>query len=563
MLTIEKSLVTKVRKHILTIILEDYFQVGTFKHLIPSEYWSKFETHLKRNAHIALQLLADTNNRATFFTCGWIADNHPDILAEIIRCGHEVACQGYYHYAISEVSEKVFAQDLMRSRQALEDASGTAVHGFRIGRGWIGSKDLWALDILIEQGFSFDSSLCKMGTDFLNEPYRAVVHQHQGSSGTIHEIPVSTLPFLRWSIPISGGNYFRQFPPRPLQHRVAKWISKHSEPFVLYFHTWELDPEPPQITAASMIQRIRHYRNLATMPEKIQHYLNTYQFSSIAEYLSLNPALKPARQNITAADTGVLQLEEQNSKPIQPITVIIPCFNEADTLPYLKKNLDRFAKKAEEVFELHYILIDDGSTDDTWNILQQLFGEQVRCRLIKHEPNRGIASAILTGFKNTQTDLLTVLDADCTFAPEQLLEMIHLLKDDVDVVAASPAHEQGAMRNVSFFRSLMSRSSAFMYRCILNHKLTSYTSCFRLYRRQAVQNMKLYNSGFCGVAEILGRLDLSGHRIIEFPAVLEKRLFGRSKIKIIKTIWDHLKLIAHLAALRWFKIQMPEQTRIE
>lgn len=555
----EVPLLNAKRKHILTIVLEDYFQVGAFQHLIPSDNWNRFETRLKRNLYTILELLEATGNKATFFTCGWIADNHPELLQVITRAGHEVACQGYFHYALGELSKTTFNQDLERSRNALEDALGSAVHGFRIGRGWVGEKDLWLLDQLIEQGFSYDSSLCRIGREFWSEPFRAALHQHRGEKGAIYEVPVSSLPILQWSLPISGGNYFRQLPHWLLRGGVDKWIRERSDPLVIYFHTWELDPEQPKITAANAMQQIRHYRNLSSMQGKIKHYLDTHQFSSIAEYLGFDTKEEPARKknqfNAIQASTG----EGVSESDKHDLTLVIPCFNEAATLPYLKKTLDRFEKYSEHIFKLHYILIDDGSSDDTWHLMQQLFSSQAHCKLIAHSKNKGIAGAILTGFQSCRSDLVSVIDADCTFAPDQLIEMIKLLQDDVDLVVASPAHEQGAMRNVNFFRAMLSKGSAFLYRCVLSHQLTSYTSCFRLYRRSAVENLSLYNLGFCGVTEILGRLDLAGYRIQEYPAVLEIRLLGDSKINVLKTTSDHLKLLYHLAAKRWFNKPMPER----
>ncbi|TVO76829.1 glycosyltransferase [Sedimenticola selenatireducens] len=551
------------RKHILTIVLEDYFQVGAFRNLIPTDHWERFETRLKSNLYTTLELLAETNNTATFFACGWIADNHPDLLIDIIGAGHEVACQGYFHYDINEVSENVFAQDLRRSRYAMEDALGTAIYGFRLGRGWIGEKELWILDQLIEQGFSYDSSICRLGREFSNQPSRTVIHQHSGIKGSLFEIPISSQQLLYWSLPISGGNYFRQLPHGLLKWGVERWLLEHEEPLVLYFHTWELDTGQPIIAAANILQRLRHYRNLDSMSDKIKYYLTTHQFSSVAEYLELDIMQQPAPQLTRRIESVSVQEHLGRLTASQPLTLLIPCYNEEATLPYLKKTLDRFAIKSKSVFNLQYIFIDDGSRDNTWVELNQLFSEQENCKFLRHENNQGIAAAILTGIQHTTTDLLSVLDADCTFSPDQLLDMIELLREDVDVVVASPAHERGAMRNVPLWRTVLSRGSALMYRCVLRHKLTSYTSCFRLYRLKTVQDMKLYNHGFCGVTEILGRLDIAGYRIKEYPAILEVRLLGESKINLIKTTGDHLKLIFHLAAKRWFRKPMPEDPRID
>lgn len=543
------------RKHILTIVVEDYFQVGAFSHLIPSGYWGRFETNLKRNTESALELLAETGSKATFFSCGWIADNHPQILRRIVDSGHEVACQGYFHNRIGEVSPEVFAKDLRRSRHAVEDATGQAVGGFRIGHGWIGPQDLWALDVIAEAGFAYDSSMRAPAT----AGPTAAVHRHATPGGGLYEVPVSRLPVMGLPLLLSGGNYLRQFPDWLLRPGIEKWIETRQDPLVLYFHSWELQPDQPRIAAAGLLQRLRHYRNLEAMPDKVRYYLERHAFTSIADHLDLSLAAVPAASRETPPEATATRVPEISSDAARvPLTLVIPCYNEAETLPYLEKTLQRFAEEGAAHFDLYYVLVDDGSRDETWNLLQERFGKRERFQLIRHEANRGIAAALVTGFQRVRTEFLAALDADCTFAPDQLFEMMALMTEDTDVVAASPAHAQGAMQAVPAWRSVLSRGSAFMYRCVLRHKLTSYTSCFRLYRRRALRDITVYDPGFCGVTEILGRMDLAGCRIVEYPAVLETRLLGQSKIKVFRTILGHLRLAFRLSKLRWLGRPMPE-----
>ncbi|MGF1627953.1 MAG: glycosyltransferase [Kiloniellaceae bacterium] len=541
------------RKHLLTVVVEDYFQVGAFSHLIPSGYWSRFETNLQRNTESALALLAMTGSRATFFSCGWIADNHPQILRLIVESGHEVACQGYFHHRIGELSPADFTKDARRSRLAVEDATGQIVRGFRIGRGWIGPRDIWALDALAEAGFAYDSSL------HARNAARGAIHRHAARAGILYEVSPTSLPILGQACLLSGGNYLRQLPDWLLRSGVEKWVASHADPLMFYFHSWELEAEQPKIAAASWLQRLRHYRNLAIMPDKIRYFLERYDFISIAEHLELKPEAATRRARDETPATVLSRPTVVSSGMAKtPLTLVIPCYNEAETLRYLAKTLQRFAEQAGTLFDLHYVLVDDGSRDDTWALLQQYFGDQDRFRLIRHGANRGIAAALITGFCHAHTEYLASLDADCTFAPEQLIEMMSLMTEEVDVVAASPAHAQGSMRTVPAWRALLSRGAAFMYRCVLSHKLTSYTSCFRLYRRRALQGITVYDPGFCGVTEILGRLDLAGCRIVEYPAVLETRLLGRSKIKILRTVAGHLRLALQLATWRWLGRPMPE-----
>lgn len=541
------------RRHILTVVLEDYFQVGAFSHLIPSGYWDRFETNLQRDAESVLALLDETSSRATFFTCGWIADNHPEILRRIADAGHEVACQSYFHHAIAELSPDEFRSDVRRSRRAVEDATGQAVRGFRIGRGWVGPQHLWALDVLAEEGFAYDSSYRAVGGDRAG----GVVHRHATGAGSLWEVPPSGLLLLGRPLLLGGGNYLRQLPDWMMRPRVEGWVSSHAAPLVFYFHSWEMEARQPRIAAATLLQRLRHYRHLEHMPDRIRSYLERYAFTSIADHLGLAPAAveRLAEEGPAAA------VAARGAAPAGPararLSLVIPCFNEAETLRYLQKTLRRFAEKSAALFDLDYVLVDDGSSDATWNLLRAYFGDEQGFTLVRHERNQGIAAALITGFRHARGDYVAALDADCTFAPEQLLEMMAMMTEVVDVVVASPAHAQGVMQAVPAWRSLLSRGAAFLHRCVFRSKLTSYTSCFRLYRRRVLQDIAVYDPGFCGVTEILGRLDFAGCAIVEFPAVLETRLLGRSKIKVVRTMAGHLKLAVRLARLRWLGRPMP------
>jgi polysaccharide deacetylase family protein (PEP-CTERM system associated) len=548
------------RKHIVTITIEDYFQVGTFSQLIPFSHWERFDARIKRNTDATLELLDQSGTRATFFASGWIGDNYPEILRSVVEAGHEVACQGYYQQSIRDIAPRAFQEDLRRSRRAIEDATGQGVQGFRVGRGRISADDVWALDILAEENFSYDASIAPIGRQFSHQPERFILHQHSAPCGELWEVPASATSLFGWAIPFSGGNYIRQLPAWLIREAVARWVERRHAPLVMYFHIWELDTDQPVINAASWIQRVRHYRNLAGMPERIRYFLERYAFTSINRYLDLgeipiergapvDPALPVTLMSEdTAGQVGDKQTE---------LSIVIPCYNEEASLSYLNKTLDNFCVASAGSLRPNFIFVDDGSRDTTWNKLNAYFATRPDCRLVRHERNKGIAAAIITGFKNSTSDIVAVLDADCTFNPVQLIDMVPLLRDGVAAVAASPLHFQGSLANVPSWRLMLSKGAALLYRSVLHHKFTSYTSCFRVYRRSAVAELSVINQGFCGVAEILARLDLAGYRIVECPAELETRLLGQSKINLLKTIIDHLRLIARLAAARWLKIPLP------
>jgi glycosyltransferase involved in cell wall biosynthesis len=235
-----------------------------------------------------------------------------------------------------------------------------------------------------------------------------------------------------------------------------------------------------------------------------------------------------------------------------PLSVIVPCYNEQAGLSFLAETLEKFARGPGQVFELTYILVDDGSSDRTWELLQRHFPPGDRHILLQHPVNQGIGGAIITGFRAAATPYVAVIDSDCTFHPDQLSEMITLFTPDIQVVVSSPLHAGGEMQNVPRWRQAMSYGAAFLYRLMLKQELSSYTSCFRIFRLEALQGLRLSNYGFSGVTEILVRLDFAGQKFVEYPAVLGTRAFGVSKINTLRTIGDHLKMLSMIVARKGF-----------
>lgn len=201
-------------------------------------------------------------------------------------------------------------------------------------------------------------------------------------------------------------------------------------------------------------------------------------------------------------------------------------------------------------YDVTFIVVDDGSEDGTWRRLQDAFGEHPEFVLLRHPVGAGVAAAIRSGIRRAETEIVCSMDADCTYDPRELGRMIPLLTDGVDLVTASPYHPLGRVRNVPGWRVALSKTASRLYRAVLRQKLFTYTSCFRVYRRRAVMDLPLRHRGFVGVAEWLGRLDLRGSRIVEYPATLDVRRFGRSKMKLVRTAAGHGRLLLRLALLR-------------
>ncbi|MFN0122618.1 MAG: glycosyltransferase [Blastocatellia bacterium] len=545
------------KQNLLAVLLEDYFHVGAFNQLIQPDQWYRFESRYEKNTLAALDLLDKYQTRATFFTLGWIADRSPELLREITRRGHEIACRGYYNHDVARMTPREFRDDLARAGEAIERASGQIPAGYRAATPWRLERERWALEILAGQGYRYDTSVMTRGFDAHCLPAELYSQKIELASGAIWEFPVPSWSLLNWHIPISGGNYFRQAPHRLMKRAVTWWHERQDAPFIMYFHVWELDQQQPRISGASSLAQLRHYRNLGKLEWVIGDYLRDYRFTPFITFLAGandGPAVSPARLSPAAHSAAIPCIETRAATPSDivrpPVTIVIPCFNEEQTLPYLDNTLKSVEAALSCICQPQFLFVDDGSSDGTWDVLSRLFGGRAAFRLVRHARNRGIAAAILTGISHAETEIVCSMDCDCTYDPHELRKMIPLLTEGVDMVTASPYHPEGQVRNVPPWRLTLSKGASFLYRQVLRQQLSTYTSCFRVYRHAAIRELHLQEKGFLGVAEMLARLDLGGSKIIEHPATLEVRLFGRSKMKLLKTILGHLRLLARLAAAR-------------
>jgi polysaccharide deacetylase family protein (PEP-CTERM system associated) len=537
------------KKHLLTVLVEDYFHVGAFENLIQQRNWSNFEPRYEQNTLKTLDLLDQFDTKATFFVLGWIAEQNPRLVREIASRGHEVASRGFYHRSLKNLTNEEFREDLRKTNRVLEDASGQKIIGYRAAEKLNYEKDSWIFDVLAEEGFVYDASFLPTKKSDKNKRF---AHQVHAGGKAIWEFPYSTRNLGVGLLPISGGNYFRQIPYTLMRKAVSQWHADFDEPFVFYFHVWELDPEQPRINAASAYNRIRHYRKLDKMEWILKENIQKYDFCDAAEFLGLKDELRITNYELPKADSAA-EIQNPKSKIQNPVSVVIPCYNEEASLPYLANTLRSVeANLSENGFQSNFIFVDDCSKDATLEKLNELFGMRENVQIVRHETNQGVAAGIMTGIKTANTDIVCSMDCDCTYDPHELVKMLPLLAENVDLVTASPYHKAGGVRNVPEWRLFLSKGASWLYRRALRAKLATYTSCFRVYRRSSFVDLPLEEKGFLGVAEMLGRLDLKGGKIIEFPAVLEVRLFGFSKMKTARTIFGHLKLLSRLSKMRFF-----------
>lgn len=233
----------------------------------------------------------------------------------------------------------------------------------------------------------------------------------------------------------------------------------------------------------------------------------------------------------------------QTQSPATPLAVVVPCYNEAESAPKLRRNLERVIQVLSPNYAAELILVDDGSEDSTAEVLAREFAGFAQVRIVKHEKNRGIAAAIATGIQAANSEIVCSIDADCSYDPVQVVEMLPLLADDVALVVASPYHPLGRVNNVAPWRLRLSKAASGLYRLVLRQKLHTYTSCFRVYRRSMVEEIRLRDSGFVGIAELVCQLDRQGAKIVECPATLDIRTTGQSKMRILRAGCAHLTLI--------------------
>lgn len=217
-------------------------------------------------------------------------------------------------------------------------------------------------------------------------------------------------------------------------------------------------------------------------------------------------------------------------------------FNEEENVCYLLDQLRSARDRLRETYRIHVVLVDDGSTDRTWQVLRSACEGEEDLRLLRHDKNRGISAAIMTGIRAAETDIVCSMDSDCSYDPRVLRQMVPLL-DGAAMVTASPYHPDGRAVGVPAWRLFLSRNLSRLYSRALGERLHTWTSCFRVYDRSAVADLELDHGGFLGIAELAIRLMRSGKRIVEYPTALGTRIFGASKMKSLRAIRGHLRLL--------------------
>jgi len=282
------DILANMKKNAMTVDVEDYFQVSAFESYIAKEHWDSLPHRVERNTHKILDLFTEKNIKATFFTLGWVAERYPDLIRRMVTDGHELACHGYNHIRVTEQTPEQFRNDVSKTKKLLEDLSGLQVNGYRAASYSIGASNLWALTVLLEEGFKYSSSIYPVKHDIYGMPeaprfiYEPIENCH------FKEIPITTVRFADKNFPCGGGGFFRFYP-----YAFSKWAfnrvnNQENESAIFYFHPWEIDPGQPRQQGLNLKTRTRHYLNLNRMESRVKNLLNDFNWDTMANVFKIN-----------------------------------------------------------------------------------------------------------------------------------------------------------------------------------------------------------------------------------------------------------------------------------
>jgi polysaccharide deacetylase family protein (PEP-CTERM system associated) len=271
---------TDVMKNAMTVDVEDYYHVSAFSQHIHPTTWEQLPSRVEHNTRKLLDLFEEHGVAATFFVLGWVAERSPGLVREIAERGHEVACHGYSHQLVYNQTPELFRQETIRAKACLEDQAQRPVIGYRAASYSIVKRSLWAMDVLADLGFTYDSSIFPVRHDRYGipgsprRPHRMITRNGR----SIIEFPPSTALFLGYPLPVGGGGYFRLYPYWITQLALQRLNDDEGMPVMFYLHPWEVDPAQPRVRAG-VLSRFRHYNNLHRCEARLRKLLQRFRFA--------------------------------------------------------------------------------------------------------------------------------------------------------------------------------------------------------------------------------------------------------------------------------------------
>jgi polysaccharide deacetylase family protein (PEP-CTERM system associated) len=272
----------------MSVDVEDYYHALVFREATAALPAARWESRVEDSTRRVLALFARHGVRGTFFVLGEVAREHPGLVQAIAYAGHEVACHGHRHERVDGLTPAEFRADVRVAKAVLEDLVGRAVQGYRAPNFSIGRTQAWAYEILLEEGFLYDSSIYPIVHDRYGqvEAPRFPYAIRRSSSGNLIEFPIGTVSFLGWRAPVGGGGYFRLLPASLVRYGIRRVNTLENQPTMFYFHPWELDPDQPRPPMAWR-HRFRHYVGMAREERKLDALLRSVKFASACEVLGL------------------------------------------------------------------------------------------------------------------------------------------------------------------------------------------------------------------------------------------------------------------------------------
>ena len=265
-------------KNALTIDLEDYYHVSAFRDSVAQQQWNSQQSRVERNTDLLLDWLDEVGCKATFFTLGCVAEQHPHVVRRVADRGHEIACHSLQHRIVYEMSPGEFREDSRCAKELLENVTGSPVRGYRAPSFSITQDSIWALTILAELGFAYDSSIFPVEHANYGMPKASrTPFRVETPAGSIVEFPMTTLEFAGHRSPFGGGAYLRFLPYWYTRWGIRYLNARENHPVCVYVHPWELDPEQPRMSGR-LTSRLRHYLGLKTMPAKFRSLIRDFEF---------------------------------------------------------------------------------------------------------------------------------------------------------------------------------------------------------------------------------------------------------------------------------------------
>ncbi len=260
----------------LSVDVEDWFQVGAFEDVISRDAWDGLPLRVADNVSRVLDLFAEADVKATFFTLGWVAQRNSALIRRITDAGHEVASHGWDHARVFTLDRKSFGEDIERARKVLEDATGTHVTGYRAPSFSIDQRTPWAYEELAEQGYAYSSSVAPIAHDHYGWPDAPRFAFNPLPWHPLIEIPVTTAILGGRRVAAGGGGFFRVLPYAFSRWAIRQVNRQERRPAVFYFHPWEIDPDQPRVPGAPMRSKLRHYTNLDKMAGKLTELVHEF-----------------------------------------------------------------------------------------------------------------------------------------------------------------------------------------------------------------------------------------------------------------------------------------------